>query len=233
MFEVKMDADNLKLVHSSEGHEYTFPIRRDADGARSLGDGFMAQNHMAKTSASRYASYARQYAEAIVITGKETRAIVLWYLDETNTNLKDIERLLEGGWLIESFSTLSPVDAATHVKQSRSNSFWKKWSGHERQHIPRYSRTLVVMREPRDYEEVVRVNGHRQLYYAFAFSFSDEQNTNLQELNSRLNDRWTIVFVMPLSEPTYAPENGTFSTSRALVMLRTNALVYPPYHVEN
>jgi hypothetical protein len=220
MFDATMDDREIKLVHKTEGHEYKFPIRRDAEGGRSLALGVMAQNPRAKTSAHNFSEDARSYAEAFVITGKENRAIVTWYVDKANNNLKEVEKLLKRGWIVVSASALDPGEDRSWVAQSPKSSFWTKRRNPKPTNVSRYSRLLIVMREPRDREEVMRVGGKGRIYYALELSFSDEGSNNLEELNSRLNNGWTTVFVMPLSGPTDRPETGSFSTSRALVMLR-------------
>jgi hypothetical protein len=225
MFEAKINEHEIKLVHKVEGHEYTFPIGRDTARGKILSPGVMAQCADAETSANDFAEEALRVAEVLVSTGRETRAIVLWYVDKTNNNLIQVKSLLERGWIVESVSALSPGEELQHVAQSQANSFWKRWWGHERGNdAPRYSRALIVMREPRDYEEAMRVNGGAKAYLrshsAFELSFSDAGRTNVEELNSHLNDGWAVVFGMPLSGSSYLRETGRYSTSRALVVLK-------------
>jgi hypothetical protein len=126
MFDVIRDVDQIKLIHKLEGHEYIFPICKDEIGERSLALGVMAQNASTETSANDFAEEARTYAEALVTAGKETRAILVWYVDEINTNLEEVRRLLRRGWIVDSVSPLSPGLRVHDVVESLTGWFWKK-----------------------------------------------------------------------------------------------------------
>jgi len=125
------------------------------------------------------------------------QVFVLWFADDAQTNLGNLNALLGQGWRVAMASAMSGTgESGQETPQSA---------------FPYSRAALVLARE-----------GHRGDQSAFVLWFGDDGHTNLGQLNAMLGAGWEVGRLVAMSGTgEHGPETpqSTFPYSRALAVL--------------
>lgn len=197
MFESIIGEAEIRVIHKTGKHSYLFPFRWDTDGIRRLHFGYFEPNNDAKSNILEFSSDALRYAHCVVVVGRQTRTFVLEYIDEANSNVEELKSLLRRGWLMDTVLSVGLAQSST----GPSPCF----------------QIQLSLRQPRDSDEAVRVDGVNRIYIDLDLVISEKETRNLIKLNELLNDFTIVASILLLaSEPT-ARE---LSSVRALLILK-------------
>jgi hypothetical protein len=125
------------------------------------------------------------------------QVFVLWFADDGQTNLGNLNAMLDQGWRV---AMASPMSGTGESGQETPQSVFP------------YSRAAVVLSR----------EGQRAAQSAFVLWFGDDGNTNLAQLNALLGAGWDVGRLVALSGTgEHGPETpqSTFPYSRALAIL--------------